>query len=198
MRYLSFDVGVKNLGYCVIEVWNDGEGKRNVEKWGVLDISVEGKTKPSISEITMRILSVLRDNFGDDIFDYVLIENQPCMKNPVMKTVQIIIFTYFHNLKLNEFDSVGNICMVSAVSKLKMGEYLEKKGDDMIECENSEKGYKRAKKLSILYTKHIIANSDEMRIRFEEDCLKSFYENKKQDDMSDSLLQALIFHEKNK
>ena len=35
------------------------------------------------------------DNYNDFLnCEYVLIENQPCMKNPTMKSIQIILYSY--------------------------------------------------------------------------------------------------------
>ena len=46
---------------------------------------------------------MLDQKFGKitETLDYVLIENQPCMKNPKMKSLQMIIMTYFLLKKCN-------------------------------------------------------------------------------------------------
>lgn len=215
MRFLSFDVGVKNLGYCVIvDSYRNGDVDDviYVESWGVLDISVcvddsdsktKTKTKPSLSDSTMKILETLEENFGSKglEFDHVVIENQPCLKNPTMKTVQITIFTYFHILRMQMQDNggkskIGEICMANASNKLKIGALLDHnhKSEELVEWESKPKKYNRTKKLSVLYTKHIIENNEEMKIKFNNDCLEAFNEKKKQDDMSDALLQILVHH----
>ena len=57
----------------------------------------------SIDDLGSRVIEMLEIKFGEIIhgFDYVLIENQPCMKNPKMKSLQIIIMTYFLLKKYN-------------------------------------------------------------------------------------------------
>ena len=61
---------------------------------------------------------------------YVFIENQPCMKNPTMKSIQIIVYSYFIIKGLQNKDSnKEHIIFQSASNKLKVykGPPVEKK-----------------------------------------------------------------------
>ena len=53
--------------------------------------------------------------------DVVIIENQPALKNPVMKTVQMLLYSYFlikgYNQQMNP---IKNIEMINARNKLKV------------------------------------------------------------------------------
>ena len=90
MKILSWDIGIKNLSFCIIE----SETSKIIE-WEAIDIAKGRDIKKEKYEIFEDIPRVL------DTFSYfkdvsiVLIENQPCLQNPTMKTVQIIIYTYF-------------------------------------------------------------------------------------------------------
>jgi hypothetical protein len=54
--------------------------------------------------------------------DSVVIENQPVLKNPTMKTLQVLIYGYFQHLRYVTSTSsfLGEVVFVSAVSKLKV------------------------------------------------------------------------------
>ena len=114
---------------------------------------------------------------------HVLIENQPALKNPVMKSIQMIIYTFFIiEGVMNESSSIQNISMVNARNKLKVY-----KGEK-IEC-NKKGKYAQNKFLSIEYTKKMIDNEDEK--------LKElFHGSKKKDDLADAYLQGIYWIEK--
>ena len=38
MKIISFDVGIKNLAYCIFDVSNDKTKTYTIEKWGILDL----------------------------------------------------------------------------------------------------------------------------------------------------------------
>jgi len=125
MRVLSFDIGIKNLAFCdVSNVCKlgeksddsdssygpsnshshsnsgptiDGPSMYTFHDWQVLDISIPDK-KHDINGVVQVILEKLDTLFTDTIHNYdaILIENQPVLKNPVMKSIQMIIFTFFH------------------------------------------------------------------------------------------------------
>ena len=56
--------------------------------------------------------------------DYVVIENQPSLKNPQMKSIQMILYSYFIILgkavNFGEFKNIKNIDFCSASNKLKV------------------------------------------------------------------------------
>ena len=109
--------------------------------------------------------------------EVVIIENQPALKNPTMKSIQMILYSYFL-MK----DSVKDIQMINARNKLKVY-----KGEP-VECKFKEK-YKRNKYLSVEYTKLMILEEDQKFIDL-------FSESKKKDDLADAYLQGIYFIEK--
>ena len=118
---------------------------------------------------------------------YVLIENQPALKNPVMKSIQMIIYTFFVMAGVMEDkSSIENIHMVNARNKLKVykGEPIQ------TPYSNDKKNkYRNNKFLSVKYT--------EIMIQEEDDSFKELYEgSKKKDDLADAYLQGIYWIEK--
>ena len=119
---------------------------------------------------------------------YVLIENQPALKNPVMKSIQMIIYTFFiMEGVMNDNSSIDTVHMVNARNKLKVY-----KGPYVICPYNDDKKnkYKKNKYLSIEYTKNMIEN-DETKFK------ELFHLSKKKDDLADAYLQGVYWINKN-
>jgi hypothetical protein len=118
---------------------------------------------------------------------YVLIENQPALKNPVMKSVQMIIYTFFVMAGvMEEKSSIENIHMVNARNKLKVykGEPIKTPYSD-----DKKNKYRNNKYLSVKYTA--------LMIHEEEDSFQKLYEgSKKKDDLADAYLQGIYWIEK--
>ena len=194
MKILSFDVGIKNLSFCLL---NDSI----IEDWGILNICTDdvcdhknaktgqrcdksvkyvckgggfspisefkvcsghkklkqysdkkfkcqSKKKNPMLDQGKRIVETLQKK---DIFlqvDLVVIENQPALKNPTMKSIQMILYSYFliQGVSNNE-SSIESIEMINARNKLKA--YT----GPIVECNIKDK-YKREE--SVLFTKNKI------------------------------------------
>jgi hypothetical protein len=113
-------------------------------------------------------------NFLD--VSHVVIENQPVLKNPKMKSIQMILFSYFlirkETIKLH---------LVSAGSKLK----FNIKNEETDKIDKLANKYLKRKKLAVEYCKHFI----------KEDASKLDYFNKfsKNDDLADAYLLVRKF-----
>ena len=138
------------------------------------------KKKPTLNELSDKIINTF-DN--KSIFldcDYVIIENQPCMKNPTMKSIQMIVYSYFYirGIVDNKSTILKDIVFISAGNKLKVYD------GPKIEI-NVKSRYTRNKKLGILHTKYLLKNHEEYL---------SFFElHKKKDDLADAFLKAAYF-----
>lgn len=139
-------------------------------------------TNHDILKISQKCVSKLRELDLSNI-KYVLIENQPALKNPVMKSIQMIIYTFFViDGVMNESSKIELIHMVNARNKLKV--YKGPK----IECDKKGK-YAQNKYLSIEYTKCMVTEEEDKFINL-------FNESKKKDDLADAYLQGIYWIEK--
>ena len=221
MRVLSFDVGIKNLAFCLIN-----QNDKLIEDWGILNISIdpqcdhcmndkicdksavyqcdnckvctahaklkkyEGKKwkkipkdKNVVLEMGKKMVQILDEKNDFLSVDVVIIENQPALKNPTMKTVQMMLYSYFliNGIMIQERDMVS-IELINARNKLKAY-----KGPE-IPCDIKDK-YKRTKYLGIEYCRKMINENNKIDSKW----LSLFESSKKKDDLSDAYLQGMYY-----
>ena len=107
MKAISFDIGYRNLAYCVCEV---SDNRVDVVDWQVKDF---GEIN-SVTALLPRLTTWLLDTFGDTQWDFVLIENQVGSK---MRCLQTAIHVYFEMQK--QMYGCGDVCSVAAALKLR-------------------------------------------------------------------------------
>ena len=121
--------------------------------------------------------------------DYVVIENQPSLKNPRMKSIASTIYDYYlirgiiyKNITKS---NIKQVKFISPSNKLKI--INENDNKELIKLKNNEsKSYKLTKSLSIKYCNELISHLD---------IWKTFFNNnKKKDDLADSFLQGVYFY----
>jgi len=218
MKILSFDVGIKNLSFCLL---NDSI----IEDWGILNICTDDicdhcnsktgqrcdksvkfrdkddnfqvcpahkklkqyadrkfkcapkKKNPMLDQGT-KMVEVLQKKRNFLKVDLVVIENQPALKNPKMKSIQMILYSYFLIEGVTKKKSlITDIQMINARNKLKA--YTGPK----IECDIKDR-YKRTKFLGIQYCLAMISEQ-------ENKWLTLFNDTKKKDDLADAYLQGI-------
>jgi hypothetical protein len=214
MDYLSFDVGIKNLAYCILSP------DKTINGWGILNlndnpicqVSLRKKCDKQASYIvkddvdidhcctahSKRFKKVKKLNANHDIFNLsqtcierlreldlstiktVLIENQPALKNPVMKSVQMMIYTFFIvEGVMNPNSPIEKVHMVNARNKLTIYE------GPHVECTKTDK-YAKNKFLSVEYTRYMIQSQ-------KADFNELFDKSKKKDDLADAYLQGIYW-----
>jgi hypothetical protein len=115
--------------------------------------------------------------------DVVIIENQPALKNPTMKTIQMMLYSYFLIKGITIEDKPMELIeMINARNKLKAY-----KGPE-IKCDIKDK-YKRTKYLGIEYCNYMIKENSKIENKW----LQLFNESKKKDDLSDAYLQGMFY-----
>lgn len=191
VRVLSWDVGIKNLAFCILRSDDDGGGgsRTTVEQWSNLSLCNEGEKckHVSLEHITRTLLGKLDEHPEFLEMDYVLIENQPCMKNPMMKNIQIIIYTYFQYKHVHG-TSRPCIQFVSALNKMKLFKGLEYPRD----IESIKNKYSQKKKKAIFMCSHIFENHGD-KVCVPTDIEEYFTTSRKKDDLADAFLYSVWF-----
>ena len=134
MLLLSFDIGIKNLAYCLMDTVDN-----SILDWNVLDCSGPNETLRVIEEIDS--LSYLTSA------DIVLLEKQPSF-NPKMRNISTALYVYFILRIQHEQNRLCKIMFYSPKYKLKCID---------IEIEHKSKSkYRQNKNLGIVHTRALL------------------------------------------
>lgn len=193
MIYISFDIGIKNLALCILK--NENE-KIYIIDWRVIELA-EKKKGVNLENIK-EILYYELDNIMGSIeeinskIEYVLIENQPSNLNGIMKTIQLLIYSYFS--LLNHWDKLSiNVLLINASLKLQYHNYkplpLVKIDNNRTKKEQKRDKYRNNKNDAIEITKNYIEKDEKL--------WNIFKQHKKKDDLADTLLQTISYIKKN-
>ena len=201
MKIISFDIGINNLSYCIFDIISEDSNNTleinvpsetletktletntpkqpyTIADWNVLNINIDGVKKPTIHYLTRNIIKLFDELPLFLECNKVVIENQPCMKNPVMKSIQMIVYSYFAIRGVTDNKTTSEIVLMSASNKMKVYE------GPPIELAVKSK-YTRNKKLAILHTQYILKDVEK---------LEFFNTHKKKDDLADAYLQGLFY-----
>lgn len=161
VRILSFDPAIKNLTYSIVNV-NKQDNTISLVSFDMFDIANGNKVKQCKFNDLMNNLIMCLKSIDLTEVDCVVIENQPSLKNPAVKSVSVCIYGFFKAKDMN-------VSFVSPNSKPK----------EIKEC----KTYKERKNKSIELGFSILCPIDKERVM----------KYKKQDDIMDSILQAVYF-----
>lgn len=179
MRILSFDIGIRNLAYCLIEGHKNDNGELicSILDWDIVNLCKKDEKVKKVSLQTLCSRMIEQLNAVKEIhesIDYVVLENQPVYMNPKMKSVQMMLFTYFI------MKDGATVKMFSPRNKLNV--YT----GPSVECTLKSK-YSRTKFLGIQYCKYMIRGC----------AVSNFFDlHKKKDDLADSFLQGLLYLQK--
>jgi len=132
----------------------------------------------------------------------ILLENQPVLKNPTMKSMQMFLYSYYLIRHLDVSSgtrfAIGNTnCLegknlqcYTASKKLDLIKFfpqVERSRIDKI-LEQVKSGYQKNKKMSIIMVEYLLKGNTKW--------LEFFNKHPKQDDLADSLLMTLHYFEK--
>jgi len=125
MKLLSWDVGIYNLSYCILEK-NDETKEIKIIDWNIVNLVDSEKMKKDRNALFENIPRKLHELPQLLDVDGVVIENQPSLKNPQMKSIQMILYSYFlilgkviGNSEITK-SYIQNIDFCSASNKLKV------------------------------------------------------------------------------
>ena len=134
MIILSFDIGIKNLAYCMI----DTEDKCILD-WNILDCSGTNETLRVIKEVDS--IDYLKEA------DIVLLEKQPSF-NPKMRNISTALYVYFILRIQHELAKNCKVIFYPAKYKLKCS-------NTTIEHKSKDK-YRQNKNLGIVHTRELL------------------------------------------
>lgn len=143
-------------------------------------------SKAPIDEIKMNLITELDKKTFENI-DYVVIENQPSIKNPKMKSVAETLYSWFliRGIVDKEITNLKNIHYLSPSNKLKINDVDLNKEIDKLH--DKSKKYKLTKESSIIYTNKLLTNNKE------NNWIDYLQKSKKKDDLCDCYLQGIYF-----
>lgn len=184
VNVLSWDCGLSNLCYCLIEYVNQPEKEFEIRLWENFSLH-----EHDLKEAIVALVRELDKRPWMLQADHICIEEQLDI-NPTMRIMSHAIQTYFvTKSKIQEASSHGvsvvrrsgpRIAFISAQMKFKVCSVPDP-------TENGESAYKKNKKIAIAMAKKVLQNQrDYKSLAY----LESF---KKKDDLADSLLQGIIF-----
>jgi hypothetical protein len=137
-----------------------------------------------IGKVLFLELNKKKENFFD--VDEIVIENQPVLKNPKMKSIQMMLYSFFLlEIVNNGNKNIKNIKLISPRNKLKI--YKGKIDKTQF---NIKSKYTLTKKLAVLYCEEMIEYDEKNKL--------FFLKHSKKDDLADSYLQGAYYLSRNK
>ena len=185
--YLSFDVGVVNLAYCLLDK------EENILLWDVVNIKAPSYDK-QCEKLIMELDKIDYESLENDYNITVVIERQPC-RNPKMRVISGQIQMYFAlkkylkiNLKPSLKDGSSYISKILYYSpKYKLKCYTPQEGDIPIVEKKYKSSYTARKNLAKQHCSIMINRNQKQEI------IDKFNTSKKKDDYSDSYLQGIAY-----
>jgi hypothetical protein len=187
MKILSFDVGIVNLAYCIIE----SGSQPKILHWEIIELAKRGHTfnakvsSSGIADLYLTLINELdkRPHLLDT--EIVLIEKQPSF-NPKMRIIAGCLQTYFYirGVVDKPEHKIRSVEFFSPKHKLKC--YTGPELDITSKNGKLVKGkYAQTKKMGVAIARSKLEE-------YSED-LTFFESSKKKDDLSDCYLQALTY-----
>ena len=179
------DYDLCNTDYHWCKQHYEKKGKSFIKKIKIKKVTIVSCNKQPLQELSEKLFFKLDKEFSDFTkVNEVIIENQPSLRNPTMKTLASILYSYFIMRGIIDKDKIKSLIeevkFVSPSNKLKVNEVNTNK--ILKEEKEKSKVYKLTKKLGVKYCKALIDKEDIINLE----------KYKKKDDMCDAFLQG--FH----
>jgi hypothetical protein len=201
----------KYIGYCKKHI-NEMIKSQNKTISDFLKINRAKTTaKIDINHLGISLFQEL-DKINKDIMEpsIILLENQPVLKNPTMKSMQMFLYSYYllrHLDKINTTTNMNatmgntnilksiNLQCYTASKKLDMIQFFPVEEQERIKLnlECVKNNYQKNKKQSIMMVEYLLENTINANSKW----LNFFRKHPKQDDLADALLMTLHYFEKN-
>lgn len=118
----------------------------------------------------------------------ICIENQPVLKNPTMKSIQMMLYSYFVMRQYEGKLELHDMILMSAKNKLKV--YKDQYGELPKKIVSMRDKYRRNKMMAIEHTRLFVENEHD------EEWREFYNEHDKKDDLADAYLMTRYFIEK--
>ena len=181
MKILSWDVGIINLSYCILE---KNEMGIKILQWGIINLMETPEMKKNRNLLFENIPKKLHELPYLLNVDKVVIENQPSLKNPQMKSIQMIVYSYFlmyGKVLNNNENKIMDIDFCNASNKLKVY-----KGPEIILVKKIKKEKKIDTKLQDIIELQGGSSNNEIKEDSKEDSKKDSKEQKAKEKKSKS------------
>jgi uncharacterized protein YqgV (UPF0045/DUF77 family) len=177
---ISFDIGIKNLAYCIMKKNQDIISISEIE---VVDLKCKKNDIQKIIDSTIELLDSIFDNLDTTASIHVLIESQ---MTSVMKCIQTVINVYFKLQK--KYQSLNiETKYISAKHKLNL---ISKYTDYNKPNTSVNSQYRQNKIDSIHFGSWLLENK-----YYDENIINKIKLMKKKDDAFDTLLMCIYYIE---
>lgn len=174
--------------FCWCDEHYEKKGKSFVKKVGARRYTTISCNKQPIQDLAEKLYTKLDNDFKDlGEISEILIENQPTLKNPKMKTLSSILYSYFILRGIVDKNVSGSkiseVKFISPSNKLKVN---SQNTNSLLTNEKSKTNsnvYKLTKSLGVKYCRALISDEDNSVIE----------KIKKKDDMCDAFLQGFQY-----
>jgi len=178
---------IDNLSVCYcnqhLKIIQKKEPIKVIELKKTKKINVKGQSILDLSKSLYQHLDNLKDIMLN--VDEVIIENQPVLKNPTMKTIQILLYSYFVMNGILK-NTIKDIAFFSASKKLEA--FRDNNNSFFNSVSHLSGQYQINKKLSILFTLEMIKNNKKW--------FDFFNKHTKKDDLADAYLTNCYYIDK--
>ena len=176
------------ITYCTKHK-NDLLKNNKISEDSILKIkTVKKTTSINLTVLGESLFKQLKQNNNVLLGDIVLLENQPVLKNPTMKSVQMLVYSYYiMNGIMDNSKNVKTIQCYNANKKTELIHKMSSKDKEIInhKIKDIKNKYNRNKKTAI-YLVEIILKDNKKWFDY-------FKDHKKKDDLADSLLMSLHY-----
>ncbi len=172
---------IGNIHYC--KSHHESVSKKYMEKYSITEYRKNKISKMSIKDIQLNLIRIFDNNPQFLQVTEVIIENQPALKNPTMKSIASVISNYFlirgivDKEKTNS--KIKHVQFICPCNKLK----INNDNTVAVLSRSGKEKYKRTKQLGIQYCKQLI---NKKWLTY----LETF---KKKDDLCDAYLQGVYY-----
>ncbi len=119
IQLLSFDIGIKNMAYCLANIYNDNDNdKFKIINLNKIDLNCDKNNIQGLIDNTIEFLDDIMNDCTIDINEPLIILIE-CQMTSIMRTIQTCINTYFKIIAKHQNLDINTI-YVSPKHKLKL------------------------------------------------------------------------------